>query len=198
MIFINGNNNRVIVNNSFNRGGGSRKEDDGLGAFLLFAVVSAIIIFFQNTNLVFSIVELGSLGLLLALSMKSIYEVSIEDNESAMHNLIPALPIVTFFVLSIYFKNNIPHELIVIFKDMNFGEFLFNSKLTSYGRNLSFDIFCATLILILTQLFNAYFVFRKVVSDYLFKDSMGLILFTVLNLGSALLAMYMFKFGLFR
>lgn len=176
---------------------GNRNEE-GLVALTFLVFFSSFFFFFRNANLVFLVFETVTLALFILIALNSMYHVWNEDNDLALENSFVAIPLLCLFVLGYFYIDNIPKDLISIVKEQNIGSFIFNNKLNDYGRNLSLDMFIASLLLPITLIYNAYNILQKFLQGYMFEKSHSIYVFIALNILSIGLSMFAFSIGIFR
>lgn len=195
MIIVKGNNNR-IYNNGFNRN--SNKNDENPLGFFMVVVPLVIITFFQNIHLIFLIFGMSSFTLIFFLSMNSLYHFWQEDESLGMENVFSIIFLIAFLAVGLFIRDGIPMELIQVYQDMNIMDFIFNNRMSDYGRNLSFDITLSTLLVFLALIINGYQTFKKLFYGYIFERKNGMYFFSILNIGLLVLSMYVFQIGVFR
>lgn len=175
-----------------------KSNEEGLVALIFLLFFSSFFYFFKNANLVFLVFETITLILFMLIAVNSMYHVWNENNDLALENSFIVIPLLCLFLLGYFYIDNIPKDLIFIVKEQNIGSFIFNNKLNDYGRNLSFDMFIASLLLPVTLLYNAYHVLQKLLHRYMFEKSHSIYIFVVINVLLLGLSMFTFLIGIFR
>lgn len=175
-----------------------RGNDEGVVAIILLSFCFSFLFFFKNLSLVFLVFEITTLTLLLLICLNSMYHIWKEDNELAFENIFIAIPLFCIFILSYFYITHIPQDLISVVRELNIGSFVFNNKLTEYGKNLSFDTFIASLLLLIVILYNAYCVLTKFLYGHIFANQYSIYIFIIINMLLLGLSMFTFSIGIFR
>lgn len=175
-----------------------RNNDEGVVAILLLLFCSSFLFFFKNLNLVFLVFEITTLTFLLLICLNSMYHVWNEDNELAFENVFIAIPLVCLLLLSYFYISNIPYNLISIVSEQNIGSLIFNNVLTDYGKNLSVDIFIASLLLLIVLSYNIYCVSKKILYRYILENQYSAYIFISINFLLLGLSLFSFLIGIFR
>ena len=173
-------------------------NDEGVVALIFLLFFSSFFYFFKNANLVFLIFEAVTLIFFIIIVLNSMYHIWNEDNDLALENAFIAIPLLFLFLLGYLYIDNIPRDLISILREQNFGSFVFNNKLNDYGKNLSFDMFIASVLLLITLIYNAYHVLQKLLHRYIFEKSNSIYIFIVVNVLLLGLSIFTFSIGMFR
>lgn len=175
-----------------------RSNDEGVVAIILLLFCSSFIFFFRNLNLVFLVFEITTSTLLLLICLNSMYHIWNEDNELAFENIFIAIPLACLFLLGYLYISNISYNLISIVKEQNIGSLIFNNILTEYGKDLSLDIFIASLLLLVVLLYNIYCVSKKFLYGYIFANQYSTYIFIIINVLLLVLSLFTFSIGIFR
>ena len=148
----------------------NNKNQESLAGIALIGLAYAVILFFQNANMVFVTLFGFSVLQTIIIVINSSFKIYQQDEESLYENLFFLFLVSIGVVLTYILAKFVPTDLTEIYKDFKITDFIFGKKLTIYGIGLSFDIIVSVAILGLYQIFNAYLMIKKVLQGYFFES----------------------------
>ena len=176
----------------------NNKNQESLAGIALIGLAYAVILFFQNANMVFVTLFGFSVLQTIIIVINSSFKIYQQDEESLYENLFFLFLVSIGVVLTYILAKFVPTDLTEIYKDFKITDFIFGKKLTIYGIGLSFDIIVSVAILGLYQIFNAYLMIKKVLQGYFFESQSHIYKIVFINILMIIAFIFMVFFGIFR
>lgn len=174
------------------------KSEESLLGIALIGLAYAVILFFQNANMVFVALFGFSVLQTIVIVINSTFKIYQQDEESLYENLFFLFLVGIGLAMTYILAKFVPTDLIEIYKGFKITDFILGKKLTGYGVGLSFDIIISVAILGLYQILNAYLMIKKVLQGYFFESQSHIYKIVFINILMIIAFIFMVVFGIFR